>query len=186
MELADFKTGDLLMFKGKSWVSKILNVAIKSEWTHSALVWRNPPGQPIGLYCIDSNITEKDYGVQLTLVEDYVRTYDGEVYHLPIITPHLKRFEALEKIYAKTQDRLYDFSPISIIRNVGRSWFSCHVRQKERFFCSAYIAFVYEKLNLIAPGVDWTIIQPRDLVETTGYLKWRDCAFAPITLIPKP
>ena len=56
---AELQTGDLLLFRGNAWVSKILEYMGKSKYSHVGMIIKNPsfidPDLEDGLYVWDSS-----------------------------------------------------------------------------------------------------------------------------------
>lgn len=173
----DLKTGDMLLFRGNAWTSRIVTCLTSSKWTHCGMVWKDPPNEKPGLYILESSISEKDDGVQISPLTDYITAYTGEVWVKSITTEQDHRFEKLPLIYARTEGKEYNLLPSDVVRLVNRGGCGWRSYKKRCFVCSTYLAFVYERLGFIASQIDWTIVQPQDFVDDNTYITWINCLF---------
>ena len=87
------KTGDILLFKGNGLFSALIMAAPGADYSHVGLYVDHPEYGPCvfestSLGTLPDKITgEPICGVQLVSFEDRITTYDGEVFHRPIIGP---------------------------------------------------------------------------------------------------
>lgn len=64
----------------------------------------------------------------------------------------------MKEIHDATYDKPYDVNPIDWIgcaRNKDRS-----PQKTDRFWCSAFVGYVYTKLGLMEPNTDWSNLTP--------------------------
>ena len=80
------KTGDIVLFSGKGGISHAIKLTTNSMWSHVGMVLRLPRSQAVFLWESTTLTNLKDaidgrvkHGVQLVLLSDRLRTYDGEV-----------------------------------------------------------------------------------------------------------
>jgi hypothetical protein len=165
------------MYQGKAWTSYIVRALTNSRWTHCGILWRDPPNLPSGLYVIHSDGTLDDFGVQMDLFSQYVEEYPGKVFIYPICGVEPANFAPLEAIFKQTQDAGYDLYPPDIIRTLNGGGCLWRARTTQYFVCSTYIAYVYEQLGLICPCNDWTLVRPKDLLESPDKVHWQNCTF---------
>ena len=178
----ELKTGDLIMFQGKMWTSYIVQWLTSSMWSHVGIVWRDPPGNPPGVYLLHSDGTIDDFGVQIDLLSKYLDEYVGKVFVYPIQGVEADKFAPIAQIYQETQDTGYDLYPPDIIRILTGGCMR-RARTTQYFVCSTYTAYVYERVGLICPCSDWTLVQPKHLVEEPSPVEWQGCSFgSPIQL----
>ena len=171
------RTGDLVMFQGRSLSSRVVDCLTSSKWSHAAIVWCNPPSRAPGTYLLMSSIETDGFGVQLQPLETYIYSYPCSVTsYSPVANPELLERQ-LPDLYASTKEAGYDLYPSDLLRAIEGRGCGCRSRETDSFVCSTYVAYLYEKLGLIRPATDWTTVRPVDLVEPTGRVQW-NCGFS--------
>jgi len=185
----ELETGDLVLFRGTSLLSKMLEYIGHSKYSHVGIIIKNPSflneNLEDGLYLLDSSFgytpDEEDhqmkYGVQLHKLDDIVALYSpGSVYMRKITcvrdTAFYDRFIRIhQEIYNKPYDlhicdwieaKLYLNEPIS----VNPLW-----RWTDRFWCSALVSYIYCQLGWVLE-CNWGLIAPKEYssFDSTGQL----------------
>ena len=170
------KTGDLVMFSGKYWTSYTVRFLTWSKFSHCGMLLRDPANLPKGLYLLQCDGTDQDFGVQLSLFSEYVEGYDGKVFVYPIQGVEPNSFDRLDEIYQQTQDIPYSLYPPDIVRVLNGGCFH-RANTTQYFVCSTYTAYVYKQIGLLCPCNDWTLVQPKHLVEKSDTIMWQNCSF---------
>lgn len=171
----DYETGDILLFSDKTFIpSKMIEFFTDSKYSHVGMVLKDPlfiDEKLNGLYILESTgfsdindveDNEKKLGVQIRELNKVCEEYNGAVFHRKLITVRDEEFyrrfsEAHEVIHNKP----YDVRPVDWIKAL----IDVDVRKvndTKRFFCSALVAYVYDKLGLIKGEVVWDLIRPVD------------------------
>ena len=178
-------TGDLLIFEGKYFSSKIVACLTTSNVSHVGLVWKDPPDLAPGLYFIESNVTSKVPGVQLTLLSDVLPTYQGKIQVRRARVQSTYPFEQLSPLYGSVSSSLYDVFPPDDIRLLARGWNCCPWRKQERefFVCSTLLAYLFTQMGYLPSTLDWTLVQPKDFVNESPYLPWQGIQWSPLEVL---
>jgi len=78
-------------------------------------------------------------------------------------------YEKLDNIHKTIHNRPYDMNIWDWLKayySTSIEPSSTSISTTSRFWCSALVAYIFEKLDLIDP-VDWTIVAPRDFSSST-------------------
>ena len=178
------KTGDLILCDNTGhgvlgWFGWIIKYFTYSDYSHVGIVLKDPAFAKVplkGLYIWESILDDasldieddkKKRGVQIVPLEEFIRTYTGKLYTRAVRCgsmvgadsyAHIFSESALKEIHDATYDKPYDVDPID--------WIGC-VRNKDlspqktgRFWCSAFVGYVYTKLGLMEPNTDWSNLTP--------------------------
>jgi len=166
---SEIKNGDILMYKGRELISKIIGLFTHSEYSHAGIaVWWNKRlmvleavGKGVLVTPLSRNICHYKGNVELF-------TYDGEIPEDKRIDMVITAQEELGKSYARWE----------II------WFAIKLLFKSkmdvpdtkspitRFFCSQYVSMIYESI-----GIDLVIekankyTSPDDIVRSKKTIK---------------
>ena len=182
MQEMELQTGDLLLFRGNAWISRILEYVGKSKYSHVGVIIKNPsfihPDLEDGLYVWDSSWGSTPdsedhlyrYGIQMHKLDDIIELYPKNSIYVRKVTANrdeefYKKFKAIhDVVYRKPYD-LHIMDWIAALENmktplaINSIW-----KNTDHFWCSAFVSFVYYKLGWIL-DVNWTIISPREFSE---------------------
>ena len=192
IDLSTLKTGDLILccYEGKKrWFNtfdKMIKWGSHSNWTHSAVVLKDPtfisPGLK-GLYVWESSEEsesdpqdgKKKLGVQIAPLSELLDSYkgSGSVIVRPIHSDLLTN-EKLKEIHKIVYDKTYDLNIID--------WFEAFIKKDftkkqktDRFWCSALVACIYTKCGILDKDTDWSIVAPNDFdIAVTNQLTWTE------------
>lgn len=172
------QTGDLLLFNTRShWYDFIIEKFTGSKFSHVGIVVRDISCKDcsnIGICLFESGyenfpdvIENRDiYGVQLARLESVFDTYlginknRGYAYYRKLKTPLNKKQvlaikSCIEEVYGKPYDLLpQDWLKSAFHINKGNE------QRTQTFWCSALVAYVFDKLGVVKRDTPWTIIQP--------------------------
>lgn len=177
---------DIILFKGNSIISKMIEFFGESKYSHVGIVLKNPrwlkPELEDGLYLFESsynNIPDSEdhtikIGVQLHRLEDIVKDCPKE--SVLIRHVHCTRDESFYKklidIHNQTYNKPYD---LNIFDWIAAKYNLDHVihpnmeyKQTKEFWCSAFVSYVFCELGLIQEDINWSIIAPRDFSSDEG------------------
>jgi hypothetical protein len=174
------KTGDLLLcddLQYSSWglFSWFIKFMTKSDFSHVGMIVVDPVFTDVplkGTYVWTSGISDvpdpedntKKFGVQLVPYDHFITTYGGKIYVRRIEFESTEKYtqifsnEKLKEIHKVVYDKPYDM--------VVTDWIEAYCKKDpnpqktSRFFCSAFIGYVYTKLTLLDEGLDWSILYP--------------------------
>ncbi len=181
----NFKTGDILLFDYNCnsgiwyYFSKLIKLLTYSEYTHIGLILVDPTyinKELKGIYVWHSSWTGiKDpqdnkikLGVQITPFDKLFNEYRETSSNI-----YLRRLQCdinpftpsnILDIHKDVYCKLYDLIP--------KDWLEAiiHVdsdpKKTDRFWCSAFVGYIYSRLNIISTLIDWSILRPCDFSST--------------------
>ena len=174
------KTGDILLcdnLEYKSWglFSWFIKFMTKSDFSHVGMIVVDPEFTDVplkGTYVWTSGISDipdpedntKKFGVQFIPYEHFISTYSGKIYVRRIEFKDTEEYdkifnnEKLKEIHKVVYDKPYDIVVTDWIEAYCKK--DRHPQKTSRFFCSAFIGYVYTKLGLFDGGLDWSILYP--------------------------
>lgn len=154
----ELKTGDVVLFDGRGWVSCLIKIGTFSRWSHVGIVYRPHPTGTVFLYesTTLSNIAGSKgaavKGVQTVDLWNRVRNYKGTIAVRQVTREKFTYQEviALEKLRSKYRYKKYERSAAELIKSAfGRFGFY----QKEddsSLFCSEVVAECLQALNVLS------------------------------------
>jgi len=174
------KTGDILLcdnLEYKSWglFSWFIKFMTKSDFSHVGMVVVDPEFTDVplkGTYVWTSGISDipdpedntKKFGVQFIPYEHFIATYGGKIYVRRIEFKDTEEYEKifnnekLKEIHKVVYDKPYDIVVTDWIEAYCKK--DSHPQKTSRFFCSAFLGYVYTKLSLFDDTLDWSILYP--------------------------
>ena len=193
--LSFLETGDIILFSStgaNNCFIKCLDCCIKcgsrSKYTHCGIVIKNPRSiykkykiqvlhdlpndvyilESTGLEAIaDSEDDKRKFGVQIRNLSDVLEDFNGQTWYRKLYINRDKKFyQRLAYAHSIVHGKPYDINPIEWIDAL----FHLHIGQatKQRFFCSALVAYVYVCLGLLPKSLDWSVIRPKDFGTESG------------------
>lgn len=150
----DLKTGDIILFSGKSLISRMIRLFTFSRWSHIGLVIRDRRTDELLLWeaTTDNIVDDYELGprkrcVQLVKLEEKIRHYRGvvAVRHLRGVEIDLQMQSELDNLVKQLRTASYQNYLIEYLR-----YFLGYRRdQMKQAFCSQLIAEAYQRLRLI-------------------------------------
>jgi len=185
----ELETGDLLLFRGNSMLSRALEFVGQSSYSHVGIILKNPSflhdELEDGLYVWDASYGyipdvenhQQRYGVQIHKLDDIIPLYP---YHSIYVRKlhvdqndemkqQLKRIH--EEVHAKPYDlHMMDWIVAKYNMDHPLSLLSLW-KQTSRFWCSSLVAYIYHEMGWIS-DVNWSLVAPREFSshETTGMI----------------
>lgn len=172
------KTGDIVLFSsGYSGIWGILSRLIKwstdSPYTHIGMVLKDPTfidPSLRGLYVwhsgFESILDVEDHthkvGIQITPLKEMVEEYKynkGAVYYRSIQCDPIC-FHNLSELHKTVHNKPYDFN--------AKDWMEAFFRKDDmpqkdsRFWCSAFVGYIYTQCGILEKDTDWSILRPSD------------------------
>lgn len=176
MTSKSLETGDLLLFAGSTWLSRVLEFFGHCQYSHVAVVVRDPENMQPGLYVVQSGTTglpdaitgRVRFGVQIELFDTIASTYQGTIFwrRPSVVTSNLQRRLMLafldvhqapydtnlnDWLCAKMHQEWPNFPMPSVCRQVT-----------SRFWCSAFACYLYCKAGVVPTTINWTLVTPAD------------------------
>ena len=187
MSFTEFCTGDLLLFKGNWWISRLIEYFSGGKYSHAGILIRNP--RQIGIDLEDgdyilhsswgksSETGESIYGVHIENLQDVLSQYPQGAVDIRIV--HAARnpyfYHKLKGIHERVHHKSYDMNLYDwLLAASGKKpyglpkWY----RITSRFWCSALVSYVYDELGWI-DDIDWTLVSPSELSESGICIRWK-------------
>jgi len=159
---ATLKTGDIVLFSGKSPVSAMIKLTTKSPWSHVGMVMRLESYDTVllwestGLKDIpDVEDGTAEMGVQLVPMSERVASYDGEVSLRSIdnYTCDETTYQTLSKFRRAERKKPFDWNILEAFKAAYDGPFGKNNEDFAAYFCSELVAETYEKMGLL-PGTE--------------------------------
>lgn len=195
--LQQVRTGDLLLFAGKSHASESIKWATGSRWSHVALVLRLPAYDFPCLYeaTTDTDIPDLEsgtarIGVQLVPLARRLLQYPGGIAWRQLLDTELSDDDlaALALLRRRLAGRPYDDNRFELM---GSAYDGPGGRNEENLsalFCSELVAESYQALGLIRSGPDDKPSNehtPADFSVEDESLQWRRGRLGPEIILKK-
>lgn len=178
MKTSELKTGDIILFSSSdSILDRAIQYFTSSTYTHVGIIIKDPPGYPPGLHMLESNLeSSKDeisdkwvLGVQLQPLWVPLMT-NGVAYcrklHINVdVDASYSDITAKILTIAKLIDTTpYDINPLDWLLAELRILMPDTIwkQQDHSFWCSALVAYIYVKLDLLPSTLPWTLISPKE------------------------
>ena len=174
LNIDNLETGDMILFNGNYFLSKIIEYFTNSLYSHVAVVIKNPNfnnKQLQGIYILESGSeNSKDpenyrhkFGVQLTKLEEKLADYNGQLYIRKLECIRDQSFyNKIIQIHSDVHNLPYDLNPIDWFKakfrlNIGNT------HKRNTYWCSALVCYFYVKLGFLEQTIPWTLASPNDL-----------------------
>lgn len=151
----EFRTGDLLCFRGRGIASFLIRAFTRSWYSHVGLVYWHQGRN----FCIEA----VGVGVRIVLVSELQRRYHGGIDYFRVRdSDEPQREKAVAFCFAQL-GKLYDH--VGIWRFIVAIVFGkvAAVRRDEQWFCSELVAAAYEDAGLPLTAKDESYTSPQDL-----------------------
>lgn len=173
------QTGDILLFTSSDhWYDWVVRKFTFSVYSHSAMVLRDPTyidEKLSGLYLIQSDRSLKadaednkhKFGVQIIPFDDIFTSGYDKVYVMRLSTNRNETFtQKLSEAHKTVHNAPYDLNLFN--------WLTCGLyhlgisktmvkKHTDRFWCSALVGYLYNRLGLVSESIDWSNLAPIDL-----------------------
>lgn len=157
------KTGDLLLFAGKSFSSDSIKWVTLSPWSHVAMALVLPEYDLVCLWeattdvdvqCLDRRVTRP--GVQLVPLSERLRRYTGQVALRRLEGAALRKKDCADliKLRHKFSGRPYEENTLELMRAAYDGPLGDQRENLRSLFCSELIAETYQALGLLRSGRD--------------------------------
>lgn len=171
----DLKTGDIVLFSGKGFVSWLIKKVTKNKYSHVGMVLRIDGFDFVALWeSTTLNDTpdifhKKRKGVQIVQLSQRMKGYNGK-----IAVRQLHDFEfgpeeekALAELRQEVNNRPYEKNMFSLAKSALDSTFLGKNKKKDlsSLFCSELVAEAYVRLGLIAKNEISSEYTPADFSE---------------------
>jgi len=197
----NLKTGDLLLFDYEGtnlfvyYFSKLIKLFTSSKYSHVAMVIKDPtfihPSLK-GYYVWQSSWTgfpdpqdnKIKLGVQISPfneVYEYYKQNNSSISVRRINSDNnIFNEKILKEIHNTVYDKPYDIVPKDWIEGIFK--IDDNPQKTNRFWCSAFIGYIYTKCKLLPQNTDWSILSPGDFsdkselkLNNNAYLSKEEC-----------
>ncbi len=168
--LEQCNSGDILLFKGTEWYSRLIEWYCGSNISHVGIIIIDPTihgKMTHGIFVLESELYESGKsGVRLTPIQHLFDMIDNGLYSSMYIR-FLHRIRdskfrmKIDAVCDATLNKKYDDDPID--------WFKAmydlklgNEQKTNRFWCSALAAYTYINLGFLDANIPWTIIKPSE------------------------
>lgn len=173
-------TGDLVLFtqqRRTSWwlIDKAIEMLTRSPFVHVGMVLVDPPfSVPRGTYLWESGYESspnpetgtRNLGVRLTEIGAAIGDSDVIVRRCTRRIAARKLTKIHRDVFLKPYDVCLSDWLLATLRLDARP------QKTDRFWCSAFIAYVLARLGWLSDTTDWSIVRPCDLSSGSTYLSW--------------
>ena len=167
----ELDTGDIVLFRGQTLFSRLIQRATRSAWSHVAMVMRLPEYDFLALWesaglgtVPDMRSGEIARGVQLVPLSERVRSCAGAiaVRRLEGITLGITARESLMRLRGELRGRPYERSLVDLVRASYDGAGGANAQDLSSLFCSELVAEAYQRLGLLGDGVPSSEYTPAD------------------------
>lgn len=170
------KTGDLLLFSGRSHVSEGIKYLTASNWSHVGLLYRAPDSENLDVWeagsradMVDLDTGLRHRGVRRVRLTDRLSVYDGEAFVRPLTKPlDPCRLERLEAMRVELRGRAYEDSLLEMFLAAYDGPFGDNEPDLSTVFCSELVAETLHRLDVIAPVRPANEYMPSDFCGRLG------------------
>lgn len=174
---SELATGDIVLFAGTGFTSRLIQRATRCRWSHVAMVVHAPDLDMLALWESTTSSGLEDLrsgravrGVQLVPLSDRVRTYDGAIAVRRLEGVNLGRLDERQKlaeIRGELRGRPYEKSMLELAAAAleGSNGGS---EDLSSLFCSELVAETYQRLGLLPGGIPSNDYSPADFSAASG------------------
>ncbi len=171
VNIEDLKSGDVVLFSGKGFISRLIQLATWSPYSHVGLVLKDKRGtllwESTTLSTLpDINTGELTKGVQLVCLKDRIDIYDGKVAVRQLKTPLSAEQEAAYRLFRdEVRGRAYEKSKVALARS-AIDLISGQSEDLSTLFCSEMNAEAYQRMKLIDESKSSAEYTPADFARS--------------------
>lgn len=171
------KTGDIVLFSGKSGISAGIKWMTLSRWSHVGMILRLPEYDFVTIWesttlsnLVDLDTKTPTKGVQLVPLSDRVDKYQGEIAVRQLRELELTKTD-IDNLMALRRDitgRPYEEDKIELIKAAYDGPFGRNAEDLSSLFCSELVAEAYQALGLLDESTPANEYVPADFSEKEG------------------
>jgi hypothetical protein len=194
MDAMGLATGDLILFTERRqsgllrWLFDALDAAIvyvtRSPYVHVGLVLVDPPFLDTrGTFlwesgyeeCVNPETGKQNVGVRLTPIAAVLGPEARGTVFVRKCTRRVPE-DKLRKIHSDVFLKPYDVCMSDWLLATVR--LDARPQKTDRFWCSAFVAYVLTQLGFLPETTDWSIVRPCDLSSSSRFLAWEAPVYA--------
>ena len=181
------ETGDLILFTEKSSITgwwlfdKAIEYFTHSPYVHVGIILVDPPFlASSGTYlwecgyesCVNPETGKQNIGARLTPISVALSKDTNAFVRKCKLHIHDKN---LQKIHSEVFLKPYDMCISDWLLATLR--LDITPQKTDRFWCSAFVGYIFTQLGWLKPETDWSIIRPGDLSSSSSYLSWTSSVY---------
>lgn len=157
------KTGDIVLFSGKGWSSRLIKWGTNSKWSHVGIVVAIPEWDLVFLWesnaqqkIIDLSTGKQLVGVQLVLLSEKIQNYQGTIAFRHLVEPQAGArdtfIENLVEFRKTVKEKPYEREPWSLARLAFWRMKKSPLFKSDNssLFCSELIADAYQATGILS------------------------------------
>ncbi len=170
----DLNTGDLVLFSGKGFVSRMIKRFTRSKWSHVGMVINSVEWDMKLLWESTTLSKIKDIttgttkqGVQLVPLSEKIKNYDGEVGIRTLntnVSPDEIR-DTLRKLRKELKGRDYEQDKLELFKSAYDWWGGKNEEDLSSIFCSELMAEAYQRLGFFSEDSPSNEYTPEDFAK---------------------
>lgn len=173
----DLKTGDIVLFSGKGFISAGIKAASRSIWSHIGMVLDLPEYNFKALWESTTLSKIKNLGtgthmkgVQLVPLSERFKAYDGKaaVRKLNGVDFGKEAIQSLMDFRKEIAGRPYEEDKIELIKSAYDGPFGGNAENLSSLFCSEMVAEAYQRMGLLSEGIPSNEYTPADFSEKSS------------------
>ena len=169
------KTGDIVLFVGKSWTSWLIKFGTRGKWSHVGMVIKIPDYDIVLLWESTTLSKIKDIisgkarkGVQLVPLRDRLSTYRGEAAVRCLTGPiSIEDLCKLHTLRDEVRGRPYEQSKLQLLFAAFKR-FCGFGEDLSSLFCSELVAEAYQRMGMLREDIPSNSFNPNDFSEAGG------------------
>lgn len=187
----NLKTGDLILFCSNNntgfmgLFSSLIKYGSHSNYTHIGMIIKDPTflNQSLkGLYVWESGYEGQPdpqdnlikLGVQITPLYEMINNYKNSKIIVRKLKTSEQKFddEILSKIHSIVHNKPYDTNLLDWVQAlIG---YDLNPQKTSRFWCSAFVGYLYTTAGILKNKTDWSILSPSDFSLEAENLEYQD------------
>lgn len=167
----ELKTGDIVLFAGKSALSDVIRYSTLSKWSHCGLIVKLPEYDFLSLWestpvadMIDLDSCRRTKGVQLVPLSERVKHYSGGI-SVRLLQGNELPNDAVARLMAlryRLRNIPYEDSKMELLKAVYDGPLGDNDEDLSSIFCSELLAEAYQCLGLLSSAVPSNEYTPAD------------------------
>lgn len=183
----NINTGDILLYRGNYWYSKIIEYFTGSNYSHISIILKNPiwlnnkltedyyilESGYEDIYNMDSmSLCKNLFGVKIVPLkkiyqDSKIKGYDLYIRKLVTNKLEIDINNSIIKCFNLIKDKPYDIHPIDWIEayinlNTDLDKIIPNKQRTDCFWCSSLITFIYIECGFLDKTIPFTLITPKD------------------------
>lgn len=168
VDKSTLKTGDLLLVRGNSLLSKAIRLFTRSEYNHAGLLWWAYDE----LFVIEEDKAGKFVGLITTKFDDYLKSGKKLLIRRPVFPVDGSEYgKFMLPLLGRTRYSFWDLivaQPFYILSG-KRVWIGGWSMKDHRTVCSGFCGFVYNHFNTEL-FQNWYKLAPGDFVNDSNFV----------------